>query len=382
MKKFAIVGGGIGGLTLAIAMQQKGLDVVVFESAPNIKPLGAGIVLAGNAIKAFAEIGIHEQVLKTGKQIKLLRIKNKRGNTLSELNAEKISTKYGINNFAIHRADLHQILLKGLKEGTLILNKSCVDIEQDNKSVTVKFSDNTTAIFDYVIGCDGIHSAIRKKIFPNTETRFAGYTCFRAVINELPKNFNVTESTETWGARGRFGIVPLNTDHIYWFACINTTFNNPVMRTMTPDDLLKYFSDFHYPVSEVLKLTKPEQVIWSDIIDLKPLNKFTSGRIALLGDAAHATTPNMGQGACMAIEDAVILTNCLVKEKTIEDAFSQYELKRIPRTKYIVNNSWRIGKIAQLENPFLIRLRNAVIKMTPQSVTDNQIKFLYAISFG
>jgi 2-polyprenyl-6-methoxyphenol hydroxylase-like FAD-dependent oxidoreductase len=382
MKKFAIVGGGIGGLTLAIAMQQKGFDVVVFESAPKIKPLGAGIVLAGNAMKALAEIGIDSEILKAGNQLKLLRIKNQRGKILNELDAEKINEEYGINNFAIHRADLHKILMEHLKEGTLILGKSCLDIQQDDQSVQLKFSDNSTAAFDYVIACDGIHSVIRKKIFPQSKTRFAGYTCFRAVVNEQPKNFNQTENTETWGANGRFGIVPLKNDRIYWFACINTTFNDPVMKSFKPNDLLNYFKDFHYPVSEIINLTQNEQLIWSDIVDLKPIKKFISGRIALLGDAAHATTPNMGQGACMAIEDAVILTNCLLKEPTVEQAFSNYELKRLPRTKYIVDNSWKLGKVAQLENPVLIKLRNTALQLTPQSITKNQMKFIYDVSFN
>jgi 2-polyprenyl-6-methoxyphenol hydroxylase-like FAD-dependent oxidoreductase len=380
--KFAIVGGGIGGLTTAIALQRKGFDVTVYESAPVLKPLGAGLALAGNAVKALMEIGIGDEVLRAGKVMKTVCIKDDRGNTLVETDSEKLSTRFGtINNFTIHRADLHRILAGQLKPGTLLLNKSCADIKQSTSGVTLLFNDNTQAQADYLIACDGIHSVVRKKLLPESLPRYAGYTCWRAVIDDIPENVNMDETTETWGQGSRFGIAPLTGNRIYWFACLNAKANDPEMRSFGIPELLTHFSSYHSPVSSILKKTKKEQLIWGDIIDLKPLKKFAFGNIVLLGDAAHATTPNMGQGACMAIEDAAVLSNCLEEYVTIEEAFSKFEAKRIPRTTKIITTSRTLGEIAQWKNPLLTTLRNTLVRLTPPGVTEKQVRFLTDVSF-
>jgi 2-polyprenyl-6-methoxyphenol hydroxylase-like FAD-dependent oxidoreductase len=382
-KTYAIVGGGIGGLSLAIALQRKGYQVTIFENAPQLKPLGAGLVLAANAIKALMEIGISEEVLKAGKILKVLRIKDLKGNILTEAYSEKLAAKFGsVNNFTIHRADLHQVLVNQLLPGTLQLDKGCVDFHQDSSGVDLTFADGSTAHADYVIACDGIHSAIRKKLLPNSRPRYAGYTCWRAVIDDVPANVDMNETSETLGPGRRFGIAPLNDNRLYWFACINTASKDSEMRAMKIPDLLSYFSNFHFPISDIIKKTENSRLIWNDIIDIKPLKKFAFNNIVLLGDAAHATTPNLGQGACMAIEDAAVLSNCIERYASVEDAFVQYEKKRIARTTTIVNNSWRMGKVMQLENALLIKLRNQLIKSTPAWVAEQQIKMLSDVSFN
>jgi 2-polyprenyl-6-methoxyphenol hydroxylase-like FAD-dependent oxidoreductase len=382
-KQFAIVGAGIGGLTLAIALQRKGFKVKVYENAAEIKPLGAGLVLAANAVKAFMEIGISDEVLKAGNILKVIRIKDPKGNILTETNSEKFTQKLGVvNNFTIHRADLHQVLIAQLDTGTLQLNKGCIDHVADHSGVTLTFSDGSTATADYLIACDGIHSAIRKKVLPQSYPRYAGYTCWRAVIDHIPPGVDLQETSETWGAGCRFGIVPLSNNRLYWFACINAKEKDPHMASLGISGLKRYFKNFHFPVSEILDHTQAHNLIWSDIIDLKPLNKFAFGNIVLMGDAAHATTPNMGQGACMAIEDAAILANCIENYGTAEEAFINFQKKRIVRTTAIVNNSWTIGKMAQLENSILIGLRNRLIKATPASFTEKQLKFITQVNFN
>jgi 2-polyprenyl-6-methoxyphenol hydroxylase-like FAD-dependent oxidoreductase len=381
-KKYAIVGGGIGGLTLAIALQRKGFNATVYENAPQLKPLGAGLVLAANAVKAFIEIGISDEILEAGKILKSLKIKDQKGNTLSETNSEKLNEKFGlVNNFTIHRSDLHTVLTKLLIPGTLHLNKGCVDHLQTPAGIILKFHDGTTAFTDYVIACDGIHSPIRKKLLPESYPRYAGYTCWRAVIDNIPPSVDLNETSESWGPGCRFGIVPLSENRLYWFACINAKEKDPLMQRMNIQDLQRYFGNFHLPIPDILEKTSNDKLIWSDIIDIKPLKKFAFGKVVLMGDAAHATTPNMGQGACMAIEDAATLANCIENYIRSEEAFIQFERKRIARTTSIVNNSWRIGKVAQLENPLLIGLRNMALRVTPASVTERQIKFITDVSF-
>ena len=381
--KIAIVGGGIGGLTLAVALQRKGFDVIVYEAAPEIKPLGAGLGLAANAVNAFAEIGIRDEILKAGKILKILRIKNEYGKVLTETDSEKITAKFGvINNFTIHRADLHQVLLEHLKPGTIELSKQCIDIVTQGAGTQLKFSDGTSAYAGVVVACDGVRSVIRKKLLPESQPRFAGYTCWRGVTDALPSSIDLDETSETWGRGTRFGIVPLSKNRVYWFACVNAKANDQQLKHYSVQDLLRIFGTFHAPVPELLQHTDPAKIIWSDIIDIKPIKRFAFDNILLMGDAAHATTPNMGQGACMAIEDAAVLANCLSTCRSTSEAFQQFEAKRISRTTTIVNNSWNIGKIAQLENKALIFLRNTAIRFTPASVTEKQIRFLTEISFN
>lgn len=381
-KKIAIVGGGIGGLTLAIALQQKGFSPVVYERTPELKSVGAGLGLAGNAVKAFSELDLNAAVLKAGKILKRVAIKDERGRVLTETDSEKMSEKYGmVNNFTVHRADLHEVLLNQLTDKSLVLDKQCVDFEQYNRGVQLFFQDGTHEYVDYVIACDGINSVFRKKLLPKAKPRYAGYTCWRAVIDDVPAGIDMSETSETWGPGSRFGIVPLTHNRIYWFATINSKANNSKLKAYTTSDLSQHFKDFHHPIPQLIEQTKNEQLIWSDINDLEPIKKFAFNRIVLMGDAAHATTPNMGQGACITIEDAVVLANCMEDYAKLEESFRQFEKKRIGRTTRIVNNSWQLGKIAQLENPLIVKIRNAAIRATPARIAERQLQFLQEVSF-
>jgi 2-polyprenyl-6-methoxyphenol hydroxylase-like FAD-dependent oxidoreductase len=378
--QYAIVGGGIGGLTLAVALQRKGFEVKVYENAPAWKPLGAGLALAGNAIKAFREIGIEKEILQLGKVIKKVYIKDASGRDLLATDSEQISKKYGVvNNFAIHRADLHEVLLSLLKPGTVELNKRCIDFTAVKDEVKFTFQDGTTARADFVIASDGIHSIFRQKLLPESKPRYSGYTCWRAVVHNLPPDFNFEATSETWGAGARFGIVPLTKNRVYWFATLNAPPADAVMKSFGTSELLSVFENFHSPVKQLLERTRDEEIIWSDIIDLKPLRKFAFGNIVLVGDAAHATTPNMGQGACMAIEDACVLAHLLERYEP-RVAFANFETQRIKRTTKIVSNSWTIGKVAQWRHPILVGLRNWLVRNTPPSTTEKQFQFIYNVS--
>jgi 2-polyprenyl-6-methoxyphenol hydroxylase-like FAD-dependent oxidoreductase len=379
MKNYAILGGGIGGLTLAIALQKKDIKVTVYEGASQWRLLGAGVGLAGNAVKAFREIGIEQKVLHEGKVIRKAVIRNPGGKLLMSIDSEDVSRRFGVvNNFAMHRADLHNVLIDQLHPGTVMLNKACVDFIQNGKGVEMSFADGSIAHADYMIAADGIHSVVRKKLLKNVQTRYAGYTCWRGVTDDLPSDFNSDETCETWGQGSRFGIVPLTKNRVYWFACVNSSPNDTMMRSLSPTDLLAFFGDFHAPIPDLIKRT--DKVIWNDIIDIEPVSKFAFDKIVLMGDAAHATTPNMGQGACMAIEDAVVLSNLIKQSTTAEEAFALFERKRIRRTTKIVNDSWQLGKMAQWQNPVMTSLRNVMLSMMPKRVTDNQFKFIYDVT--
>ncbi len=379
MVRITIIGGGIAGLTCAIALKQAGFQPEIVEAAPNISAVGAGLVLAANAMKALKHISIEEDVVNKGRLLPAFSIYDSGGKVIMRTDSISLSQKYGVDNFAIHRADLHSLLLSKTNDLIVNTNRQAVDFIQKPDSVIIHFKDGTQLETDFLIVADGIHSAIRQKLIPNSLPRYAGYTCWRAVIES--SNLKITETSETWGTEGRFGIVPLKENKIYWFACINAPEKDEKMKKFTISDLRIHFKHFHPTIPDVLWETPNEALIHNDILDIKPLSQFAHGRIVLIGDAAHATTPNLGQGACQAIEDAVILGEMMKKNADIRTAFLQFEQKRLGRTRYIVNTSRRLGELAQTSNSFAASLRNFFFRLIPESVSRQQFKKLYDITF-
>lgn len=379
--QFAILGAGIGGLSTAIALQRKGFSVTLYEAAPSFKPLGAGLSLSGNAIRAYEEIGINREVIAIGRQLNVGRGRDVTGRLISETSSAELKERFGVlNNFTLHRADLHELLLSLLKPGTVQLAKTATEVSQTTDSVSIKFTDRSTIQTDYLIAADGIHSVVRKQLLPGSLPRYAGYTCWRSVVSDLPDDLDWSELTETWGPGRRFGVVPIARNRVYWFATLDAAQDDPRMKRATVKDLQEVFKDFHFPIPQILERTRDEQLIWGDIIDIKPIKQFAFGRIVLVGDAAHATTPNLGQGACMAIEDAATLMNALTSYAP-EEAFKRFQDHRIPRTTGIVNQSWTVGRMAQLSNPLLMFLRNALFRSLPKRIVLDQLKNLFDVSF-
>lgn len=359
----SILGGGIGGLTTALALQQAGFHVKVYEAASEIRALGAGIMLASNANQALNKLGLWPALLKKGHIPDRISINDQNGNSIQQIDNQQTAKMYGFPTLTIHRADLQQLLLEELAPDTVVLGKKGKAVRQTGSQVHVQFEDGSEIKTAYLIAADGIHSATRKHIFPEVTPRYAGYTCWRGVTDQVPEGFDPTQFTESWGAKGRIGMVPLPGGKVYWFACIKAPQNDPKMAQYGPDELYQVFKDFHFPIPQIVQQTN--NILWNDILDFKPIDQYAFDRIVLLGDAAHATTPNMGQGACQAIEGAVLLAHHMKKASSIEAAFKAYEGAKKDKAQWVVNNSWKFGKIAQLSSPILCGLRNFVLRRIP-----------------
>lgn len=370
-----LLGAGIAGLSAAIALQQAGHTVTLFEAAPQIRGVGAGIVLAANAMQVYQRLGIQDKIVARGRQLAFFNVTSQSGRLLTRADSAEIAQRYGVNNFTIHRGDLHAVLLAELDPARVHAGKRVTHITQAGESVVVHFADGSTHTCSALVVADGIHSAIRQQLLPASRERYAGYTCWRAVV-DVP-GLNLQEATETWGPRGRFGIVPLQGDKVYWFACVNAPAQDARMRAWRVADLQRQFAQHHAPIPALLAATRDADLLWNDIIDLAPLDRFAFGRTVLIGDAAHATTPNMGQGACQAIEDAWVLAESLRQQPDPVAAFQAFEQRRLPRTRWIVENSWRFGKVAQWENRLACAVRDWAVRMVPKRANERTLKRLY-----
>ncbi len=354
-----VVGGGIGGLAAAVALRRVGIPAAVYERAPEIHEVGAGLSLWANAVKAVRRLGLEEQVLAHGSPVEVAVTRTDRGEVLSEVSIGDISRQAGAPSACVHRADLQRVLAEALDPGQVHLNATCVGFEQDGGGVTAKFADGRTARGALLIGADGIRSAVRDQLLGPSEPRYAGYYAFRGIARmecpELPPG-----RTEFAVGRGaQIGLFHCGPGRVYWFA----TVNGPAgAAPPTPDALkteaVKRFAGWFAPIPAVVAATEATALLRNDIIDRPPTWPWGRGRVTLLGDAVHPTTPNLGQGACQALEDAVVLADCLRRHGPTEAGLREYEQTRRDRTAMVTKRSWSLGKMFQLENRLMIGVRN------------------------
>jgi 2-polyprenyl-6-methoxyphenol hydroxylase-like FAD-dependent oxidoreductase len=373
IKRAIVTGGGIGGLCTAIAFSQIGVQTTIYEQAESFGLVGAGLTIWANAIKVLRKLGLADAVIETGSKIERGELRNAEGRILSRSQPGGLEQRFGEPTIAIHRADLHQILLSALPAGTLRLGARCTGFEQSEESVTARFSDGQTDAADLLVGTDGIHSVIRQQLFPELALRYSGYTAWRGVVTTL-NEVALGRTSETWGCGSRFGIVPIDKNRVYWFATANTPHGKTFTHAGRKAHLMERFKGWHHPIEHLIESTRDEEILHNDIYDLAPHKQWGRGRVILLGDAVHPTTPNMGQGACMAIESSLVLSRCLSRGDDLTTSLRRYQTMRQPRTAWITNQSWTIGRIGQIENPLACKARDFLASITPQALMMRQLE--------
>ncbi|OEK07854.1 monooxygenase [Flavivirga aquatica] len=371
-----IVGAGIGGLTTAIALEQKGFKIRIFEQAKEIKSVGAGIILANNAMQVYERLGLRKIIEDNGNSISSLNITKPNLQALSKVDLTYFEEKHRVKNIAIHRGVLQQILLDKLKSTQVHLNYKLDDVTKIFNGYSLEFQNGETQESKVLLGADGLHSMVRESLFPNTSIRKANQICWRGIANyNLPLNFK-NELNEAWGKEARFGFVQIEENKVYWYA-LKTINKNKT--DFLINDIEDDFSAYNSIIKELISLTPKEQLHVAEILDLKPTKTWHKDRVCLIGDAAHATTPNMGQGACQAIEDAYVLSECLYKYE-INEAFKNFQELRLPKAHQVVKASWTIGKMAHVSNPILILIRNQIMKLMPSFINRKQSKKIFQLN--
>lgn len=358
---FDIVGGGIAGLSTALALSQKDLDFRLFEQAKSYQPIGAGLILANNALEVYQRLGIYEAIKAKSSSIRAMHICDEQLRPLSTIEISKLGTKLG--SLALHRADLQDILLDQLDLNKIKMGHQLQSFKQEEKEIVLDFAHAGQYQATQVLAADGLYSKLRSFVTPHAKIRNSKQLCWRGLCQlTLPPEYQ-NQLFEAWGKARRFGFVPIGQGWLYYYALLSYE-ESP--EELDQSQLLSYFQDFHPLIRQILleeaKLHKDE------IRDLSPIKSWHKGPVCLLGDAAHALTPNMGQGACQAIEDAYVVAHYL-SSKSPEAAYAAYQANRQKKALKVVQNSWQIGQIAHWKAGWARSLRNGLMRLTPNSLS-------------
>ncbi|NND99495.1 MAG: NAD(P)-binding protein [Pirellulaceae bacterium] len=353
-----IVGGGIGGLATALGLHRIGCDVQVLEKAPSFTDMGAALSLWSNGIYALNQLAVADRVLQHGSDaLRFCDVRNRDGRLIRQVDWDRPRRLTGFPTVAVHRARLIDALADPIRDRIHHASECCrIDLARDH--VDVECQDGRAFNGDLLIAADGIHSAIRQLMFPDVHPSYQGYVAFRALVDRS----QIAETTNKWQLTlangGQFGCVPINNQQAYWFGTKNVSESEAVC-SMTPDaihaEAAEHFASWHDRVGRIVAATSPAQVLRTPIYDLPTLDWWCRGRMTLTGDAAHAMTPNLGQGACQAIEDAVVLTRmvqrCRGDRREIPAALKAFERERRTYVGRIQRTARVAGQLMQNQNP-------------------------------
>ncbi len=369
-----VVGAGIAGLATANALQQGGHDVTVIEERTDTSS-GAGISIWPNALAALDQIGLGDTVRAAGGRITAGAMRWRDGTWLRHPSPQRLVKALGEPLVVIHRNVLTSVLAGALSEGTLRYGVAADSLVATADGVRVTLSDGTAVHADAVVGADGTHSIVARHLNGPLANRYVGYTAWRGVADcTIDPEF----AGETLGPSVEVGHVPLGATNTYWFATERT----PEGQT-SPQGELNYlrekFASWADPVPAVLAATDPARVLRNDLYDRDWARQWSRGPIVVVGDAAHAMRPHLGQGGCQGIEDAAILAAFVDSADDLASAFARFAAFRQPRVRSLVRESATVGRIVNLP-PLLSTLATRATVLSPEALLTRHLATVAARS--
>jgi 2-polyprenyl-6-methoxyphenol hydroxylase-like FAD-dependent oxidoreductase len=367
-KVIGIVGAGIGGIAAGIALIQAGFTVKIFEKAGQLREAGAGVSLWPNGTMILSELGLLPGILQQGQIGTHFLLRARSGELLMNISTAKADTP----TVCLHRADLLRVLAEAIPAECLSLDHELTGVKFNGQKVCLQFRNQNSFVCDGVVGADGIHSRLRTLVGDDRRPSRRGYLIFRGLA-DAPGDAPIGHNGESWGAGHRFGTLAIGKKRVCWYATANTSALRDSAEERKPW-LQEIFKAWHDPIPKLLATTDPSTIMVANACDLGPFRQ-GGGPVTLLGDAAHALTPNLGQGACIALEDALVLARCVSSHSSFSAAVRRYESLRFPHARSAVLRSRWLGDVGQWENSIAVWMRNFVTRRLPAQLFECHATF-------
>jgi 2-polyprenyl-6-methoxyphenol hydroxylase-like FAD-dependent oxidoreductase len=364
--KILIAGAGIGGCALGWALQRKGFEVQIFERADEIKEVGAGLSLWSNATRILKLLDLDNVVENLSIGMSDGGIYSHTGELLARNVMKQMDERFGTPNLVAHRADLLDGLLNAVGREHVQTGAACLGASQTDTSVTLKLASGEEVSGDLLIGADGMRSTIRTAIGLPLELRYHGCFVLRGIVSLDATTLRPEDDFYgMYMGEGRhLGVTPMSGNRAYWFVTDAKPAGSKAGAEGSKAEMLARVARWPSAVRQIIEATPEERILRNDVYAQKPIDRWCIGRIGLLGDAAHAMTPNMGQGACQALEDAYVLAECLADApESPAAALKRYQELRMKRAYRVVRESWWAGKLFNLKSGWACYLRNTLMKL-------------------
>ncbi|HEY2527087.1 MAG TPA: FAD-dependent monooxygenase [Xanthobacteraceae bacterium] len=388
--RIAIIGGGIGGLTAALALERRGAEVIVCEQSTALSQIGAGLNLTPNAIKALRALGVEEKANAVGCGSEFLLIRSwKSGRYITRMRRGDFRQKFGAPNLTVHRADLLDVLSSALKTTYVRLGARCIAAEGRERGALARFADGSEIEADVVVGADGIHSVVRKCLFGPDAPRFTGCICWRgmAPASAVPPDIDIADGALWMGPHGHVVHYPVRRGELINIVAhfdSDAWTEESWTRECDVAEVMATYGAWNSALTRLFPCSE-RWYKWA-LYDRDPRTRFSLGRATLLGDSAHAMLPYLGQGAAMAIEDGCVLAAMIVRHgDDLSAALTEYERLRAPRTRAAVLGSRARARENHLASPLARLKRDVRFALRERFGRDNtafQTGWLYEYDVG
>ncbi|MBX3203773.1 MAG: FAD-dependent monooxygenase [Labilithrix sp.] len=367
-----IVGGGIAGLTVAHALRSDGFDVTIFERASTLRAGGGALILWSNAIHALSRLDLDGRLLekRSVQEVERGEFVKPSGELLSTIPIGDVARTHGAPSVVLARADLLQLL--GEAAGPVQVDAHVRKVFAKGNDVIVRFASGAESRFDAVIGADGLHSVVRGAVGAEQPLRSAGQDLCVATTAHWPAELVRGTVTATLGAGLRFWTAALGDGRTFWYAVFPSDAS-----VQTLDALAALYSDWHDPIPRLIRETQPEHAWWTPMRDRDPSPSWGRGNITLVGDSAHAMTPDLGQGACQAIESGLALRDAIRESPDLATAFRSYERRRFPRTADITRLAWVVANTCGATSPIQCLARDTAVRFGMRPMFMTQLDWLF-----